>query len=192
MVKTDFAKYVVTPDRRPDILSKWAQKCFMHFADETAKARKKQPKDFNEIWFKNACSMALLFRWTDRMIAKSEWYQIGRGYKSQTVTYFLAWLSHLVRSKHGSRLNWEMIWKLQDVPVELRDFLECLAPQMAGTIKNTPENARNVGEYCKMQAYWETISKMDFNVPSLPDYLMVNTSEVQEEKKDCTENSENR
>ena len=183
MVKTDFAKYAVTFECRPDIVSKGAQKCFMHFAQETAKAWNKQQKDFNEIWFKNACSMALLFRWTDKMIAQSEWYQMDRGYKSQTVTYTLAWLSHLVRSNHNSRLNWEMIWTSQDVPDELQDFLERLAPQIANTIKSTPENARNVGEYCKMQACWERVSKTDFAVPALPDYVMVSASEVQEEKK---------
>lgn len=183
MVKTDLAKYLVTFDGLPHIVSKGAQKCFMHFAEETAKAWNRQKMDFNETWFKNACSMALLFRWTDKMIAHSDWYQMDRGYKSQTVTYTLAWLSHLVRSTYGSRLNWEMIWTSQDVPDELQDFLERLAPQMAAAIKNTPEKARNVGEYCKMQACWGEISKMEFSVPYLPDYITVSASEVQEEKR---------
>lgn len=183
MVKTDLAKYVVTFESRPDIVSKGAQKCFMHFASETAKAWKTTQADYNETWFKNACSMALLFRWADKMIAQSEWYTVDRGYKSQTVTYTLAWLVHHVKELGRASLNWDAIWSAQDVPEELQEFLEKLAPQVAMAIKDAPAAARNVGEYCKMQACWEAISKRDFNVPSLPDYVTLSEDDAKNIKK---------
>lgn len=171
MVKTDLAKYYVTFECRPDIVSKAAQKCFIHFANETAKDWKTRQADYNETWFKNVCSMALLFKWTDKMIALSDWYQADRGYKSQTVTYALAWLAHHVKNLGRASLNWDAIWSTQDVPEELQEFLKELAPQVAAAIKNTPANSRNVGEYCKMQACWENISKKHFKIPELPGHV---------------------
>jgi hypothetical protein len=183
IVKTDLAKYLVTFEERPDIVSKGAQKCFMHFASETAKAWKVRQIAFNETWFKHACAMALLFKWTDKMIAQSQWYQIDRGFKSQTVTYTLAWLCRYIRELGNASLNWDVIWTTQDVPEELQEFIENLAPQVAAAIRDTPANIRNVGEYCKMQACWETISKKDFEVQRLPDYLTLSETEAAEIKK---------
>lgn len=183
IVKTDLAKYLVTFECRPDIVSKGAQKCFMHFANETAKAWKTSQADYNETWFRNACSMALLFRWADKMIAQSEWYQEDRGYKSQTVTYTLAWLAHHVKDLGRASLNWDAIWSSQDVPDELQEFVEKLAPQIATAIKDAPAAARNIGEYCKMQACWENISKKNFSVPSLPDHVTLSEDDAKNLKK---------
>ncbi|MGX1197389.1 AIPR family protein [Parvibaculum sp. MBR-TMA-1.3b-4.2] len=183
MVKTDLAKYFVTFECRPDIVSKGAQKCFMYFANETAKSWKTHQADYNETWFRNACSMALLFRWTDKMIAQSDWYQIDRGFKSQTVTYTLAWLAHHVRNLGRASLNWDNIWSTQDVPEELQDFLEELAPQVSAAIKDTPADARNVGEYCKMQACWDAISKRTFDVGTLPEYVTLSFDDSNDLKK---------
>ena len=183
IVKTDLAKYVVTFECRPDVVSKGAQKCFMHFANETAIAWKSEQADYNETWFRNACSMALFFRWTDKMIAQSEWYQEDRGYKSQTVTYTLAWLAHHVKDQGRASLNWEAIWSTQDVPEELQEFLEQLAPQIAATIKDAPAAARNVSEYCKMQACWQNISKKDFEVPSLPYHVTLSDDDAKNQRK---------
>lgn len=183
IVKTDLAKYVVTFECRPDIVSKGAQKCFMHFANETTKSWKISQSDYSEIWFKNACSMALLFRWTDKMIGQSDWYQVDRGYKSQTVTYTLAWLAHRVKEMGHASINWDTIWSTQEVPDELQAFLEELAPQVAEAIKDAPAAARNVGEYCKMQACWENISKRTFNTPALPAHVMLTASDAKNIKK---------
>src|SRR5690606_37105487 len=114
--KTDLAKYVLTFERQPHIVSRAAQKAFMAFADETAKVWRASPTRYNETWYRNACAMALVFRWTDRFIAGAEWYKLDRGYKSQTVAYTLAWLAqHVIDEGHAS-LNWAQIWNTQTVP----------------------------------------------------------------------------
>ncbi len=183
IVKTDLAKYLVTFECRPDIVSKGAQKCFMHFASETAKSWKTRQADYNETWFRDACSMALLFRWTDKMIAQSDWYQIDRGFKSQTVTYSLAWMTRHVQNLGRASINWDNIWSTQEVPDELQEFLEQLTPQVAAAIKDTPSEARNVGEYCKMQACWDSISKRTFDVGILPDHVTLSVDDEKGLKK---------
>lgn len=181
--KTDLAKYVVTFDCRPDIVSKHAQKCFMYFADQTSKQWKTSQSSLNENWYRNACSMALLFNWTDKMVARSDWYASDRAYKSQTVTYTLAWLTNHIIADGKTGLDFNQIWKLQDVPSELQKIIEILAQQIAGAIRETPENLMNVGEYCKTQACWEQISKRSFDLPEVPDHLTINPDDSKSEEK---------
>ena len=181
--KTDLAKFIMTFERRPDIVSKLAQKCFLFFAEETAKRWKESQTSFNEIWYRNACSMALLFRWTDRMIGRADWYAVSRGYKAQTVTYTLAWLTGRIVQSGKAGLNWQQIWNVQEVPDELADVIILLAPQVAEAIRKTPPNVADVSSYCKLQVCWEHISKMDFAVPDLPDHFMLEIDEGKHEKK---------
>jgi hypothetical protein len=184
IVKTDLAKYVVTFERRPDIVSRGAQKCFMFFADEIAKQWKTSQSDLNEVWYRNACAMAVVFNWTDRMIAKSSWYAVDRGYKSQTVTYTLAWLMNRVDNLGKSGLNLQQIWNTQEVPEELGEIIEELAPQVSAVIRIGSDAVRNVGEYCKTQACWERISKLEFDIADLPDYLLIDKDGNRQEQKE--------
>lgn len=181
--KTDLAKYVVTFACRPDVVSKHAQKCFIFFAEQIEKQWKTSQESLNENWYRNACSMALIFNWTNRMVARSDWYATDRGYKSQTVTYTLAWLVNRVLAAGKAGLDLQQIWNTQDVPAELQAILHDLAPQVSRAIRDTPEGAKNVGEYCKMQVCWERISKQNFSVAAVPDYLTVDAEESRTDKR---------
>lgn len=182
--KTDLAKYVLAFERKPHIVSRAAQKAFMAFADETAKAWKTAPTQFNELWYRNACAMALVFRWTDRFVAGSEWYKIDRGYKSQTVAYTLAWIAERIVKQGKSTLDWGQIWNTQSVPDELQDLIVSLAPQIAAAIRRTPPNSRNVGEYCKFEVCWQNIQAEAFDVVDLPDHLTLDKEELKLENKE--------
>lgn len=179
--KTDLAKYVVTFGCRPDVVSRHAQKCFMFFAEQIAKQWKTSQASLNENWYRAACSMALIFNWTDRMIARSDWYATDRGYKSQTVTYTLAWLVNRVVETGKAGINLNQIWNTQEVPPELQVIIQDLAPQIARAIRETPAGAKDVGEYCKMQACWERISKQEFAVSAVPEHL---TLDVEDNRTD--------
>lgn len=185
IVKTDLAKYVVTFERRPEIVSRGAQKCFMFFADEIAKRWKTSQASLNEGWYRNACAMAVVFKWTDQMIAKSKWYEVDRGYKSQTVTYTLAWLMNRIVNRGKAGLNLQQIWNTQEVPEELREVIAELAPLVAAAIRSDSEEMRNVSEYCKTQGCWERIAKTEFDVADLPSHLLIDKEENREEQKEA-------
>jgi hypothetical protein len=181
--KTDLAKFDTTFEPRPDIVSRGAQKCFMHFAARTAERWRLSQAGFNEVWYRNACAKALVFRWTDRSIGASEWYAEDRGYKSQTVAYTLSWLVDRARRADWVGLNLQSAWSAQDVPEELARAIELLAPQVARAIRDAPTSTRNVGEYCKSELCWERVSKIEFDVPDLPDHLLLGREEAREETK---------
>ena len=72
------------------------------------------------------------------------------------------------------------------MPEELQDLIVTLAPQISVAIRKTPENLRNVGEYCKVEHCWtENIRKAEFDVPELPDHLLLDKEEFREEKKEA-------
>ena len=181
--KTDLAKFETTFEPRPDIVSRGAQKCFMHFAARTAERWRLAQAGFNEVWYRNACAKALVFRWTDRSIGSSEWYAEDRGYKSQTVAYTLSWLVDRAMRAGWAGLNLQSAWSAQDVPDELARAIELLAPQVARAIRDAPTSTRNVGEYCKSELCWERVSKADFEVPDLPDYLLLGRDDAREETR---------
>jgi hypothetical protein len=183
--KTDLAKYVLTFERNPHIVSRGAQKAFMAFADDTAKVWKIAPTQFNEVWYRNACAMALVFRWTDRTIAASDWYLADRGYKAQTVTYTLAWIAEQVRKRGKAVFDWGQIWNTQTVPDDLQDIILDVAPLIGRAIRKTPDSVRNVGEFCKMDLCWQKIADTHFDVPAIPDHLLLDPTEARLEKKDA-------
>lgn len=181
--KTDLAKFETTFEPRPDIVSRGAQKCFMHFAARTAERWRSAPAAYNEVWYRDACAKALVFRWTDRMIGGSDWYGENRGYKSQTVAYALSWLVDRAMKAGKAGLNLQSVWSSQDVPEELAYAVEALAPQVARAIRDAPTSTRNVGEYCKTELCWERISRIEFDVPDLPDHLMLDRDDAREQQK---------
>jgi hypothetical protein len=183
--KTDLAKYVLSFERKPYVVSRGAQKAFMVFADQTAKAWKSAPTQFNEVWYRNACAMGLLFRWTDKHVAGSDWYKDDRGYKSQTVAYTLSRIAEQIEHQGKASLNWGQIWNTQSVPEELQEHIASLAPQIAAALRNTSANVRDVGEYCKLEICWQNIKASELKVTAIPNHLMLNTSEMTQEKKEA-------
>lgn len=183
--KTDLAKYRLTFSGKPWIVSRGAQKAFMAFADETAKVWKVSPAPFNEVWYRNSCSMALVFRWTDKLVAGSDWYKVDRGYKSQTVAYTLAWIAEQVVRRGRASLDWSQIWNTQEVPEDLQALIVALAPQISDKLRQTPAETRNVGEYCKLELCWKNIREAQFELPEFSDSLLLDGDEVKQEKKDA-------
>ncbi len=182
--KTDLAKYELSFAGKPHTVCLGAQKCFLAFADNIAGEWENSQLSFNDGWFRNAIARALVFRWTDRMIGGSDWYRSDRGHKSQTVAYTIAWLENSIRRQGKAGLNLQLIWNQQEVPDELRRVLEALAPQIARKLRETPDHVRNVGEFAKQQACWASIGRCEFELPELPDAMLLDKEEQKEEKRD--------
>ncbi|RCL90140.1 AIPR family protein [Hyphomonas sp.] len=169
VLKTDLAKYELAFGREPHTVSLGAQKCFMAFAKHIDGKWTSDAVNFGDGYFRDAMARALIFRWTDRMIGTSDWYLSNRAYKSQTVAYTIAVLSHMM-AKRGVDLDYRRIWNRQDVPPSLARILEELAPYVANFIRQTPDTVRNVGEYCKKQFCWTRLCEAfdqegKFNLP---------------------------
>ena len=158
--KTDLAKFEGTLDMAPHTVSLGAQKNFVLFANNVAKDWEKSEKQFNELYFKELIAKAILFRFLDKTLMKQPWYG---GYKANIVTYTLAKFSHLI-SIMGKFIDFESIWKSQALTEVTQKCLHEIAELVNESIQDTPEGITNVTEWCKKQACWEKVKKIDYTL----------------------------
>ena len=182
--KTDLAKYELSFDCQPHIVSRGAQKCFMSFAETIDKAWTDNPNNFNEGYFKESVAKTIVFRWTDQMIASSEWYKEDRGYKAQIVTYTIAWIVNHAKKVGGLSIDLQQIWSKQEPSDGLKKTLEVCAPAIAEKIKDAPSNVKNIGEYCKLQACWFAVSNLQINLPVDFKKALIDNTIIKQQKKD--------
>jgi len=184
ITKTDLAKYLVSFDGEPHIVSMGAQKNFLKFATGIAKQWEKSEIYFNEQWYREMISKAIVFRTLDRFVMKAEWYE--GGYKANIVTYSIAWLAHYVKTEKKAVLDFTGIWTRQELGPDLLALFSSIAPAVAKEIENTPENVRNVTEWCKKQACWDRVSKITIDLPAghLKSCL-VSETEAKQQKTDA-------
>lgn len=187
IVKTDLAKYVLTFDRLPHIVSQGAQKCFLKFADKVGEEWKEKPLAFNEGYFKEVVAMTIIFRWTDQMVALSQWYKDDRGYKAQIVTYTIAWFVNYLKKIGKESIDLQHVWNKQDVDADLKRTFELIAPAVANKIKDAPANVKNVGEYCKQQACWAAVSGLQIIIPTSFKNSLIDADEIKHQRKDNCE-----
>ncbi|GJD79383.1 AIPR family protein [Methylobacterium gregans] len=180
--KTDLAKFEVTFECQPHIVSRGAQKCFLEFAEKTGKAWEASEAPFNEHWFRDVVAEAIIFRGLDRIVGRSDWYQDDRGYKAQIVTYTIAWLVHQLQ-RRGQEISLSVVWQRQELPAEVADALAQIAPQVAETIKDAPPAMKNVGEYCKQQACWATVAASKYAFDVRLDGLLIEHDEAKKARK---------
>src|SRR6185312_2875433 len=180
--KTDLAKFEVTFECRPHIVSRGAQKCFLDYAEKIGKAWETSEAQFDEHWFRNIVAEAIVFRGVDRMVGRSDWYQQDRGYKAQIVTYSIAWLVHHLQER-GQEIDLDVIWRRQELPVEIASAVAQIAPQIAVSIKDAPPAMKNVGEYCKQQACWAAVAVSSYVFDNQLDGLLIDHDEAEQLRK---------
>lgn len=110
---------------------------------------------------------------------RRSWYE--GGYRINIVTYTIAKLAYDVR-KAGGELDLERVWLNQDAGQEIAGRLEQLAPHVQASLLLPPPGVKNVGEWCKKEACWESIAEL-----KLPWEVSVRaiaiTKEIHESKK---------
>lgn len=168
--KTDVAKLENSWRELPHKVSLGAQKNFLIFADFIAKAWATDGKTFNEDYFRQIVSLAIMFRYTETMVARQVWYQ--GGYRANIVTYSIAKLHNMVSEQAlGKQLNFRVIWDRQVLPEVLCGQLELITKKVFDVLTDTDRLKENVTEWAKMQACWDQIKEL--SIPFLPGFLEV-------------------
>lgn len=184
MEKTDLAKSEMSFLQKPHIVSRAAQKCFLEFATYIDGLWDKEATNFGDGYFRDAMVRAMIFRWTDKMIASSDWYKSNRAHKSQTVTYTLSVLANLLK-KSELDLDYKTIWSRQNLPTQLTTFLTTLAPLVANIINDAPSSTKNIGEYCKTQACWARVQgAFEYDIEDELGNCAVSVTEAKLQKRD--------
>lgn len=152
--KTDLAKADFSFDGKPDIVSKGAQKNFSEFAKQLGEHWEKRESKFDELWYRRLIAKLIIFRHLEKIIPKQQWYP--GGYRANIVTYAIAKLS-ADANKMSSVIDLDKVWKNQTVSAELESALLSAAEQAAANLIGFSSGIKNVTEWAKKQACWESL-----------------------------------
>ena len=153
--KTDLAKYIMSTEGYPHIVSQGAQKNFLKFGELIVKQWNSNDKVFNDLYYKHAIVKAILFKETDRLVYKEEWYA---GYKANIVTYSLSLLDYLAK-KHKMVINYDKIWQNQDIDIIFEKELKKITAYVNGHLFETPANFKNISEWAKKELCWTKLKE---------------------------------
>jgi hypothetical protein len=147
--KTDLAKYENTWMQLPHIVSLGAQK---NFHDFSVRLKERGLVKVDLTYFQHLIAKAILFKRADRIIQQQE---LG-GYKANTVTYTLAWLSHYTKQC----IDLDTIWREQDISPALQEAIRMVSHRVHSIITSPPSN-RNITEWCKRKDCWDTVRETE-------------------------------
>src|SRR5690606_13310675 len=126
LTKTDIAKIQNTWKELPYKVSLGAQKNFIHFSEIITKSWSSDESQFNEEYFKNLVALAILFRKTESLVSRQDWYQ--GGYRANIVTYTLAKLHNMISEQAlGKQMDLRSIWDKQSVSNIVQDQILIIA-----------------------------------------------------------------
>ena len=169
ITKTDLAKVESCFDLLPDIACKGAEKAFDAFADRVADEWEDETKRsvYGDDWYRAAAARTILFRATEALVSKADWYERGRGTRAQIVAYTSARLAALAsRKSGGGRLDYTKIWAAQTAGDVLERQLLKIAEVMNQVLSSPSQAGQSIGEWAKQQACRKRALETD--VPVIP------------------------
>lgn len=178
--KTFLAKSESTWLQKPHVVSKGAQYCFSDFATYITELLEVNNLAITESYFQDAVSRIILFRTVEKMISNADWYT--GGYRAQTVTYTIAYLSNWVNKKK-KYFNFSTVWENQSIDRDLSKEIEIIAKNIHEKIIHPPTGQSNISQWCKKESCWEEVKKIDLSL-SIPERFLKNKEEVMYEKKE--------
>lgn len=154
--KPDLAKYLMSWWGLPHIVSKGAQKNYSAFMTELQQR-------FGEHWqpdkqfYKETIAKAILFKSAQSIVRKAKLPSYG----ANVVTYMIAKLG----TECGDRMDFELLWDMQEVSPELLNVLSEWAPLIHSRIIETAAK-RNVTEWSKKEGCWDAIRELTLTMLS--------------------------
>ena len=170
--QTELAKYQNTWRELPYLASLGAQKNFAKFASYIVDTWEKDDSQYNELYFRETVSIAILFKYIDKMIPKQPWYE--KGYKANIVIYSLSFFHYLVSKQFpGSEFNLRYVWDKQRVPEVVASEFIRIAKYVFDFITDEKRPITNVTEWCKKEQCWINLKATKYSLSNnISDYLI--------------------
>jgi len=156
ITKTDLAKYLVSWDRRPDLVSWGAQKTFVRFMDDLAEGESGIPETLTSDWYRATIAKAILFKAAHRISRAKHFSQA----QANIATYLVA----MVADRFGGRFSLERIWSRQGISPQLQAQLEVWALEIERALR-AAVGPRMISEYAKRPECWEEVRASTYSDP---------------------------
>lgn len=181
----DLARYMELYECSPQVVSRGKQKTLQLFAEQIKKDWQKSDIQFNTFYYKRVVAIAIMYRKTDEMIKKTDWYKEKRSYKANVIAYTLSIIFHYIKTNQkGYELDFNRIWNSQDLYEELEDQISILSREVYDFITG-PRETENVTEWCKKDACWEKAKSQvwTFNDPFI--YTLISKDDADQNVKEA-------
>lgn len=187
VLKTDWAKYEMSWAGRPHIVSRGAQANFLAFAAEADLLWEKEASRINELYFKEGVGKAILYNQLRSAVSAQAWYQEGRGYLANIVSYAIARFATAIASSHkGYSLDFEQVWKRQAVGTASLESLILISRGVREVLTSKDRPQANVTQWAKQELCWETVRKMPVELSRGIEGDLVSSRRVVVERRDAT------
>lgn len=184
ITKTDLAKYRNSWSGMPQVVSKGAQTNFMKFAEVIDEAWNKSDTSFNDKFFKDTVSLAILFKHTEWVVSHQPWFE--QGYRANIVTYSIALLQHLLKAQYPDTvLDLQLIWSRQEVPDVITKELVKITKFVFDKITDPSRGTINVTQWCKRDACWEDVKRCDLKLASAIETVLISKTETKSVEKEA-------
>lgn len=182
ITKTDLAKFLVVWDGLPHVVSTGAQKNFAQFAANVGKEWSEHSDRFNEAFFREAVAKAIIFKATEVIVSGRPWYD--GAYRANIVAYAISKLASDVK-RAGKGLNFDLIWRAQQVPEALREALALAADAVRDTVSVPPAGfVQNVTEWAKKAACWQRVEQLSVKWPTALESVLLDWEDLKQRSAD--------
>jgi hypothetical protein len=157
ITNTDLAKYMLTWDRRHDLVSLGSQKNFEKFMDYINTGLDGNPLPMPTVSeFKNMVSKAIIYKKTSALVRP-----MFPAFQGNVATYLVAMLSEF----HGHKFNFERVWSNQDISTELKNQLKIWAGEVNSALHKS-SSGRMISEWAKKSECWDAVKEGKYSPPA--------------------------
>jgi hypothetical protein len=157
VTKTDLAKYMMTWDRRPDLVSLGSQKNFEKFMDVVNEqfddGRVKPLPTVAD--FKAMIAKAILYKRTSSLVRP-----MFPAFQGNVATYLISLVSEL----YGSKFDLDKVWGNQEISIELKNQLKIWAVEVNDYLHKS-SGGKMISEWAKKPECWDAVKSGRYSNP---------------------------
>lgn len=162
--KTDLAKYLNSAAMKPYSVSRGAQLNLVDFQMDLEALWNKDKLSFNELFYKELVSKAILFKTIEKIISEQDWYIENKAYRAQLVTYSFSKLIYEVNKNGNMEIDYKSIWDKQSVPQYLIAEIIKISKLCFEVFNDPNRTFNNIGEYTKRKDCWNSIKDKNYTL----------------------------
>ena len=169
-------------DGKPHISQKGNEISFQKFSEFATDQWEKSRGSFvNKVFFKKIVSQNIVWRDTQNIIKKSEWYKEKTGNLATLYTYTVALLAYLLKKK-DKELDFDDIWKTQTISKNLNKIIHIISKKIFDLIyaENYPMTAR-IDMDSRKEFFFKWLIQQNFDVP---EQLFESVTKITDEARD--------
>lgn len=156
--KTDLAKFENVWDDAPHWVNLGAQKNFIQYMQRIEEAWKQSPEQFNEDYYQRIIARGIVFKATERMVSRQDWYRNRGGYRANIVAYTLS-AANALGNNRDMILSYRKIWKEQIVNDSFVSQLALIAKFARNILYLDARPVQNPSEWAKKENFWTRLER---------------------------------